>query len=251
MKLNQAILAAVLTLVSVHAYADNTLSISRKGPTIVELNLENTNDVAAIQFSFRSSYNIKLSNFERGERVSDAAWTVASYQPNDSTINVVILGSARQFLTNGSGSLARITIQMASTGNEVPGQISLTRVLMASCRAESLAVTVQNLEWGVSKYFERTLSSSSFKLGQNFPNPFNPSTSLAYSLTKPGQVRLSVYDVTGREISRLVDSYQFVGTYSIRWNSNDTPGGTLPSGVYFARLQVDGDAQTSKMILAK
>ena len=240
-----------LALVSIIAQAQNTLSVVRTDLNAIELRLENSNDIAGIQFSIQSSSKVALSGFQRGERVSESGWMVATHQPNDSTLNVVILGSYRLFLGAGNGTIARISYRTNQENNDSPYRVSLGRVVMANCRAESVAVTVQNLEWGVNKYFERTLSSSSFKLGQNFPNPFNPSTSLAYALSKPGQVRLSIYDVTGREISRLVDSYQFVGTYSVRWNSNDTPGGALPSGVYFARLQVDGDAQTSKMILAK
>lgn len=240
-----------LALVSIVAQAQNTFSVVRTDVNSIEIRLENSTDIAGIQFSIQSSSQVALSGFRQGERVSDSGFLVATYQPNDSTLNVVILGSSRLFLGAGSGTIASISYRTNQENNDSPYRVSLGRVVMANCRAESVAVTVQNLEWGVNKYFERTLSSSSFKLGQNFPNPFNPSTSLAYALSKPGQVRLSIYDVTGREISRLVDSYQFVGTYSVRWNSNDTPGGTLPSGVYFARLQVDGDAQTSKMILAK
>lgn len=240
-----------LALVSIVAQSQNTLSVVRTDMNAIELRLENKNDVAGIQFSIQSSSQITLSGFRRGDRVSDSGFLVATYQPNDSTLNVVILGSSRLFLGAGSGTIARISYRTNQENNDSPYRVSLGRVLMANCSAESVAVTVQNLEWGLDKYFGRTISNSSFKLGQNFPNPFNPATSLAYTLSKPGQVRLSVYDVTGREINRLVDSYQFVGTHTVRWNSNDAEGSMLPSGVYFARLQVDGDVQTSKMILAK
>lgn len=243
--------ALALALVSIIAQAQNTLSVARTDMNAIELRLENNSDIAGIQLSIQSSSQVALSGFQRGARVADSGFLVATYQPNDSTLNIVILGSSRLFLGAGSGTIARISYRTSQENNDAPYRVSLGRVLMANCKAESVAVTVQNLEWGLEGYFARTISNSSFTLGQNFPNPFNPSTSLAYALSKPGQVRLSIYDVTGREISRLVDSYQFVGTYSVRWNSNDTPGGTLPSGVYFARLQVDGDAQTSKMILAK
>ena len=240
-----------LALVSIVAQAQNTFSVVRTDVNSIEIRLENSNDVAGIQFSIQSSSKVALSGFRQGERVSESGWIVATHQPNDSTLNVVILGSSRLFLGAGNGTIARISYRTNQENNDSPYRVSLGRVMMANSKAESVAVTVQNLEFGIDKYFAKTISNSSFKLGQNFPNPFNPSTSLAYALSKPGQVRLSIYDVTGREISRLVDSYQFVGTYSARWNSNDTPGGTLPSGVYFARLQVDGDAQTLKMILAK
>ena len=56
----------------------------------------------------------------------------------------------------------------------------------------------------------------SFALGQNFPNPFNPSTILTYRLKVPAQVRLSIFDITGREVTRLVDQYQYVGEYQCK-----------------------------------
>ena len=62
---------------------------------------------------------------------------------------------------------------------------------------------------------------------------------------------MSVYDITGREVAKLVDRYQFVGDYNVTWNSKDAVGGLLPSGVYFAMLHVDNEVATSKMILAK
>jgi len=72
---------------------------------------------------------------------------------------------------------------------------------------------------------------TAFALHQNYPNPFNPSTTIQYDLPKSGMVRLSVYDVLGREVRILVDEYQDVGRYTVRFDASN-----LSSGVYFYRL---------------
>jgi hypothetical protein len=88
---------------------------------------------------------------------------------------------------------------------------------------------------------------ATYFLSQNYPNPFNPSTTVQYSLAKSGHVTLSVYDILGREVQRLVNSVQNAGTYSVTMN-----GSNLESGVYFYKLQAgDNFSSMKKMILIK
>jgi hypothetical protein len=228
--------------------SQNLLSIVRTDLQTLEVRLNNTDNVAGLQFSLRSSGGVTLSDFRRAARTSSPSLIVASYQLNDSTVNVVILGSNREFLGRGAGSLAKLTY--ATKGSSGENSVIFASVLLAGVKAESLQVSVENLRWASSPIFAGE-SQKSFQLGQNYPNPFNPSTTIAYSLNTSAQVRLSVYDVTGREIVRLVDQYQFAGNYNYQWNSSQTSAGLLPSGVYFARLQVNNESVTSKMILAK
>lgn len=87
---------------------------------------------------------------------------------------------------------------------------------------------------------------NNFSLSQNFPNPFNPSTKIRYSITQSGLVTLKVYDVLGTEIETLVNEEKPVGNYELNWKATN-----LPSGVYFYRLQAGSFVQTRKMILLK
>jgi len=80
----------------------------------------------------------------------------------------------------------------------------------------------------------------------NYPNPFNPSTTIGYELPRAMHVRLVVYDVLGREITRLVDEVRPAGTHNVRFSA-----AALPSGVYFYRLQAGGMTRTRSMVLAK
>lgn len=86
-----------------------------------------------------------------------------------------------------------------------------------------------------------------YRLGQNFPNPFNPLTSINYSIPRLSPVTLKIYDTLGREVRTLVDRVQRDGTYTVHWDA-----ARLASGVYIYRLQAGDDfRETRKMILMK
>jgi len=85
-----------------------------------------------------------------------------------------------------------------------------------------------------------------FSLGQNFPNPFNPVTTIRYTVPHSGPVRLSVFDLLGREVAVLADGHQFAGEYSAQFNASH-----LSSGVYLYRLTAAGKNSVKKMMLVK
>lgn len=85
-----------------------------------------------------------------------------------------------------------------------------------------------------------------FSLFQNFPNPFNPVTTIHYTLAQPTHARIEIYDVLGRRVATLVDELQTEGTHSVQWN-----GAGYASGLYVYRLQAGEFSHTKKMILMK
>ncbi len=110
-----------------------------------------------------------------------------------------------------------------------------------------------NVSFAIERFVESPLSvggsgsvTKSFALYQNYPNPFNPSTVINYQLLTDAYVTLSVYDILGREVTTLVNGYQYSGTHFARFN-----GINLPSGVYLYRLQVGNWSATRKMVLIK
>jgi enediyne biosynthesis protein E4 len=90
-----------------------------------------------------------------------------------------------------------------------------------------------------------------YRLYQNYPNPFNPNTTIAYRLANDGNVKLFVYDITGRKVVSLVDNHLQAGEYSVVWNGQDASGHSLPSGIYFYTLQADRFVQTHKMVFVQ
>lgn len=94
---------------------------------------------------------------------------------------------------------------------------------------------------------EETSLPFEFKLDQNYENPFNPSTTIAYTLPADGYTTLKVYNAIGELVSELINENQTAGRHQLNFNAN-----TLPSGIYFAELRTDDDSvQRIKMILLK
>ncbi|MFZ0456103.1 MAG: T9SS type A sorting domain-containing protein [Ignavibacteriaceae bacterium] len=83
-------------------------------------------------------------------------------------------------------------------------------------------------------------------LNDAYPNPFNPTTLISYSITKPGFVTLKILDILGREVTTLVNEEKMPGTYSVNFN-----GDRFASGIYFYSLITNGKIITKKMLLIK
>lgn len=88
-------------------------------------------------------------------------------------------------------------------------------------------------------------------LGNNYPNPFNPSTIIPYALPIDGYVSLVIYDAAGREVTVLIDEVRPAGRWSAEWNGEDRHGRQAPSGTYFYRLQAGSTTLSGKMVLLK
>ena len=93
---------------------------------------------------------------------------------------------------------------------------------------------------------EDIIAPKTFTLEQNYPNPFNPTTTIQFSLNTASPVKLTVFDILGQEVATLVNEYKSVGSHKIQWRAN-----TMPSGVYYYRLEADGFSKTHKMVLMK
>ncbi|MBI1769063.1 MAG: T9SS type A sorting domain-containing protein [Bacteroidetes bacterium] len=85
-----------------------------------------------------------------------------------------------------------------------------------------------------------------YSLFQNYPNPFNPSTVIRYAVHYHSKIILKVYDLLGQEVTTLQNGFKQAGTYEVEWNT-----GTLPSGMYFYRLQADEFSETKKLMLLR
>jgi hypothetical protein len=90
-----------------------------------------------------------------------------------------------------------------------------------------------------------------FTLHQNFPNPFNPITTLSYDLPIDSDVRLAIFDMLGNEVATLVSTRQEIGFKSVQWDAKDSMGRPVSAGVYLYQIQAGEFVQTKKMVLLK
>jgi hypothetical protein len=90
-----------------------------------------------------------------------------------------------------------------------------------------------------------------YKLYENFPNPFNPSTKIAFELPKASHVKLVIYDITGREVAQVGDADYPAGYNELTWNGLNKNGNMVSSGAYFYRINTDSWSKVKKMMVLK
>ncbi|MFA6472205.1 MAG: T9SS type A sorting domain-containing protein [Candidatus Latescibacterota bacterium] len=95
----------------------------------------------------------------------------------------------------------------------------------------------------------KTITPVPFSLGQNFPNPFNPSTVIDFAIPISGETKLTIYNILGQSIRTLVNGYFSQGAHTVVWDGRDDSGKGVGAGVYLYRLKSGGHAETKKMLL--
>jgi subtilisin family serine protease len=166
---------------------------------------------AGVSLDAGADYFIVLSVQNAGDTVR-----VRADQTTSATRSLSYNGSAWSARTNNLRIQAIVTTTSASTG------------------AENIA--------GIPLQYE---------LKKNFPNPFNPSTTIAFSLPREERVRLAVYDILGREMSVLIDEVKVAGRYQTTWDGRSNGGMHAASGAYFIRMEAPGFVATERMLLLK
>jgi hypothetical protein len=109
-----------------------------------------------------------------------------------------------------------------------------------------IMVDVYDDDWVNPDAVEDESQPSGFYLRQNFPNPFNPTTTIQYEIPQRSFVTLKVYDLLGEEVAILANEEKSAGNYEVSWDAAD-----LPSGVYFYRLQAEGFVQSKKLMILR
>ena len=90
-----------------------------------------------------------------------------------------------------------------------------------------------------------------YKLENAYPNPFNPTTTIRYSIPVSNNVKIEVYNIMGQKVRTLVNQYKTAGTYSVTWDAKDEAGVKVATGMYFYRMQASHFQTVKKIILMK
>jgi hypothetical protein len=114
------------------------------------------------------------------------------------------------------------------------------------CNNDGADLTGSVCAVGVYEEDVRSESPQEFALYGNYPNPFNPSTSIRFDLPEAGEVTLVVFDLLGREVARVLDRTLDAGQHAVTWDAGD-----LPSGVYLYRVEAGGSLDTRTLVLLK
>ena len=123
---------------------------------------------------------------------------------------------------------------------------SNTRVLTLPANVEGEFIVTYTMQpVGIAEN-SPTIKEDKFELSGNYPNPFNPVTSIKYHLGKPTMVKLTMFNSLGQKIEVLEEKYKSIGSHTVTWNA-----GNLPSGIYYYTLQAGSNIKTGKCMLIK
>ena len=115
-------------------------------------------------------------------------------------------------------------------------------------------------EYGVNAYLTTAIRDNSsasknrpeeFYVFRNYPNPFNPSTKLEFTIPKRMHVKITIYDLLGKVVTKITDDYYNIGTYNYIWTAKDNKGNLLANGLYIARMDCGEYSKNIKLILLK
>lgn len=108
------------------------------------------------------------------------------------------------------------------------------------------------VEIHIDKKIEETpvVKKSDFSIS-NHPNPFNPSTTIRFTLPQEGKVIVRIYDILGRQVAELLNEMEPAGSHSVVWNGKDSFGNEVSSGVYFYNIRYNDQSRTKKMMLVR
>jgi hypothetical protein len=192
-----------------------------------------------------------------------------SVQYDAEVLEFVGVRSESDLLGDGELATARVINQtegevaIAAYGETVSeGSLDLNVVFRTKTEIENTYIDVTESEVRDGNYAVNQIAlpapvqiqtrPEAFALRNNYPNPFNPSTTIKYALPEASYVQLEVYNVVGQVVRTLVADHQNAGRYVVQWDASDDSGQSLSSGIYFYRLQAGGEfLDVKKMLLLK
>ncbi|MDP1675747.1 MAG: choice-of-anchor B family protein [Bacteroidota bacterium] len=187
-------------------------------------------------------------NEKKGGRITGVVRDAATNQVL-SGVEVLVEEMGRKYTTDVAGSFlygsaeGKHTIKFSKNGY-------LARVDTVSTKPAQLDTFNVTLTSGsitsVSEFKRENEIPVSFGLAQNFPNPFNPSTVIIFSIEKPSDTSLRIFDVLGKEVAVVINQFTETGSYTINFDAKQ-----LSSGIYFYRLSSGTNTSIKKMIVAK
>lgn len=214
---------------------------------------------------FKGTKTVKLWNLSTGEELSSVSvkssnkWAyedIMAVPVNAGvtyTVAAYMEGSGASYRTNLSfpKTYSDITIEAGTyrTGNNRPTAYMRSRIYgqvdIGFC-PEKIGQVKK-----IANNIKKPELPKHCSLSSNYPNPFNPATTISYSLPEKENVNISVYNINGKLVQILVNACKEAGSHNAIWNGKDQSGNTVSSGVYFYRINAGNFSETKRMLLVK
>ena len=195
--------------------------------------LDETRDVLSGQFKI--AYDAKAYRVLGVKNTANTADYLVATNAAEGELLIAMAGA--QSHAAGEGAILEVELEVIGAGGESPRieTVSLNGGQIGATPVEALHI----------------VQPKTFELSANWPNPFNPETSLRYALPEAAQVKLEVYDMLGQKVRTLVNGLQNVGQYTVQWDARNDLGHSVASGLYFYRIAAGNFVQTRKMTLLR
>jgi len=160
-------------------------------------------------------------------------------------------------LSNGTNSIAKLTVPHAGMGAHtiaLEDPAGCYSPVNFNCQVDAPPDPEWDALWAEALNIEATALKAvpvETKIIGNYPNPFNPSTTIRYALSVDSPVSVRVYNMLGQEVATLVDGFQKAGEQSVVWHGVNNFGQSVASGLYIYRLQAGNTVMTQKMLFTK
>ncbi len=219
-------------------YLDAPTALPSVGEEFV-LDVRLADFVAVRGYGLQVAYDADKLAFVRALTAQDRTWAAPQVLAEAGVLTVVAHGETVADGELGLRLVFRPTTEIESTTLEITDNQTYDRALGVNRLALPAPVALQT-------------RPAVFSLADNYPNPFNPTTTLQYALPQAADVALTVYNVLGQPVRTLVAERQNAGRYAVEWDATNDQGHRLSSGMYFYRLQAGGDfREVKKMLLLK
>ena len=224
------------------------------GTGTFEVHLDNTELVGTLQFTIVDfPESMTVTNVTPVGRFDDGIVDGSSEEQEDGSY--YFLGyDFSSGIEAGSGPILEFEVQFDDNLNNSSIIMSMASHATGDAGANPLTTVFHGFgqfTGYVVALDEEVSLPGEFTLHPNFPNPFNPTTMIAYDLADAADVKLDIYDLMGRNINTVVNQNQSAGRHFVTWNANDYLGNQVSAGVYLYRLQAGNKIFTRKMILMK
>ena len=245
-------------------FADVTATVTSleddgAGNVSIVASLETADAIAGFQFNLISDNDVLTVSSGAAGEITPGDWMISV--GGGTVMGFSLMGTTIDASSNGGFVTMEATYDVANLGQTVsiwaeeegPGG---NRLLFSSVQGGPLVCSWAPVSWevgtsGVNSLGMDSNNINSFSLSANYPNPFNPTTNISYSVPEYGDVSLVVYNALGREVNTLISSIYAPGNYTVVWNGMDDNGNEVSTGMYFYKLTSGDLTQTRKMLFVK
>jgi len=220
-------------------------SHSAAGQLVVELVLDgNAGFVKGLDIPVSYGNGLHLLGVASGEVWPEGSLLLHTNADGRVTVSIAAMGA--DAVVEGNGVIATLTFAVTGTNTD----LALEHMTARTC--DNQEIEIENNPTGdVNNGDVVNVIPAHSYLGSNYPNPFNPSTTIQFGIKEAGYVKLKVFNARGQLIRTLVNDSKAAGTYQATWNGLDENNRPVASGVYIFRMETKGKVQTTKGILIK